>query len=131
MARFCAQWLLKYTVVETLPCPHEMLIFCPLGEVHAADLRCTAAFADGIRLVAVKRGTIMAAMPTTTATIRILCMVASLRSPICAPARTHRSQRKRGSSMDQMPVTVPFVVHVVCVPPSGLLHSDVAEPLTF
>ncbi|MEA2129915.1 MAG: hypothetical protein QOJ85_2806 [Solirubrobacteraceae bacterium] len=72
----------------------------------------------------------MAAMPTTTATIRILCMVASLRSLSVLRLGPHRSQRKRGSSMDQMPVTVPFVVHVVCVPPSGLLHSDVAEPLT-
>jgi hypothetical protein len=82
--RFCAQWLLKYTVVETFPSPQEMLIFWPLGDLQAADLRCTAASAIEVRLVAMKTGTIMTAMPMTRANVRILSMIASLRSVICA-----------------------------------------------
>ena len=38
--------------------------------------------------------------------------------------------RCRPLSRHQMPATVPLDVHLVCVPPSGLLHSDLAEPLT-
>src|SRR5689334_2039988 len=38
IARWEVQWLLKYTVVLTLPSPHEILIFFPLGEAHVADI---------------------------------------------------------------------------------------------
>jgi hypothetical protein len=41
-----------------------MLIFWPLGDVHAADLRWTAAPAVEVRLVVAKTG---AAMPTEAA----------------------------------------------------------------